>query len=56
MWINGKETLSLADFANSVGVIERGVTLLPKNELVVRLAGQSSGEIQLIIASGNWNR
>jgi hypothetical protein len=56
VWINGKETLSPVDFGNSVGVIERAVTLMPENELMVRLAGQFSGEIQIIIESEDWNR
>ena len=56
VWINGKETLSPTDFGNNVGVIERAVTLLPKNALAVRLAGQSSGEIRIIIESERWIR
>jgi len=48
--------MSPVDFGNSVGVIERAVTLMPENELMVRLAGQFSGEIQIIIESEDWNR
>jgi hypothetical protein len=54
VWINGKETLSPTDSGNNVGVIERGVTLLPQNELAVRLAGQPSSEIEIIIESESW--
>jgi hypothetical protein len=54
VWINGKETLSPTAFGNNVGVIERGVTLLPQNELAVRLAGQPSSEIEIIIESESW--
>jgi len=52
--INGKEVLSPADFDNNVGVIERAVTLLPENELTVRLVGQPSTEIQILIESERW--
>ena len=54
VWINGKKLLSPIDFSNNVDVIERAVTLLPDNELAVRLAGQQSSEIEILIESESW--
>jgi hypothetical protein len=54
VWMNSQEIFSPSDFARNVAVIERPLALGPENDLAVRLDGQSSGEILIVIESQNW--
>ncbi len=56
VWVNEKEVLSPTDVNNNVSVIERRVTLLPENELAVRLVGQPSSLMHVIIESERWTQ